>query len=333
MQAVKAELAPLQARIQESGGKDAHATAAMLALYQKYDISPMRILALPLVQLPVFFSFFLGLRRLAEAFPDAHSGGAYWFADLGACDETLMLPAASGLTALALIRLSVPGATQGMSAAEAQQAENMKMLLTGVTFISLPVASTMPASVLVFWCTNNVISLLYTGSMRSTLVRSTLSLAPLPLPRDPNAPDDPPAPASIAPVADPLAVNTAQLMAAESLLDLSETLAADGKVDEAIKMMQRAVAVREVARDNMDGSYPGEATDAQALRDALWRLAELHEQAGELDVAAAVTERWHGAGGDGAIATERAERLRRGEAAKKVDNEGGGSASSGGGDA
>ena len=68
----------------ESGGTDQQAAQEMQALYAKHNISPMNLLALPLLQLPVFMSFFLGLRRLTESFPDAHAGGAYWFVDLGA---------------------------------------------------------------------------------------------------------------------------------------------------------------------------------------------------------------------------------------------------------
>ena len=33
------------------------------ALYASHGVSPMRMLALPLVQLPVFLSFFVGLKR------------------------------------------------------------------------------------------------------------------------------------------------------------------------------------------------------------------------------------------------------------------------------
>ena len=85
-------------------------------------------------------------------------------------------------------------------------------------------------------------------------------------------------------------------------------------------MMQRAVAVREVARDKRreDAAAAGSdaeaeagaAVEAQALRDVLWRLGELHEQAGQHEGAAGIVERWAQAGGDEAVAAERAERLR-----------------------
>lgn len=49
------------------------------ALYEKYDCSLLMNVALPLVQLPIFLSFFLGLRRMSETYPEFVSGGTLWF--------------------------------------------------------------------------------------------------------------------------------------------------------------------------------------------------------------------------------------------------------------
>ena len=144
MQGLRAELQPLQARVQASGGTDAAAVNELSALYARHGVSPFSVMLLPLAQLPIFMSFFLGLRRLADTFPSAHEGGLFWFVDLGARDESFYLPAASGLSALALVRLSIPGAPAGASAEEAEQVERMKLLMSGLTLVSLPVASTMP---------------------------------------------------------------------------------------------------------------------------------------------------------------------------------------------
>lgn len=35
--------------------------------------------ALPVVQLPLFIGFFLGLRRMPDAVPEFATGGALWF--------------------------------------------------------------------------------------------------------------------------------------------------------------------------------------------------------------------------------------------------------------
>lgn len=112
MQGLRAEMQPLQVRIQTSGGTDTAAVNELNALYERHGVSPLRVATLPLAQLPIFMSFFLGLRRLSDAFPAAHEGGLAWFVDLGATDASCYLPAASGLTALALVRLSIPGGAQ-----------------------------------------------------------------------------------------------------------------------------------------------------------------------------------------------------------------------------
>ena len=45
--------------------------------------------------------------RLAEAFPAAHAGGAWWFVDLAAVDATFALPLISGASALSLVPSTV----------------------------------------------------------------------------------------------------------------------------------------------------------------------------------------------------------------------------------
>ena len=329
MQGLRAELAPLQARMQSSGGTDHAAADEMRALYERHGVNPMRLLALPLLQLPIFMSFFLGLRRLADHFPDARSGGAYWFVDLSATDTSYWLPAASGLSALALVRLSVPGATAGMNEAEAAQADLMKQVLSGVTLFSLPVAATMPASVLMFWITNNAFSLVYTTALQLTPTRAMLGLGPLPAPADasqrggggggggypldfsgaakPGSAGAVPHLAAASPLTlppDRSSVAKAQSMAADTLSDLAAGMADRGKLAEAASMQGRAVALREEAAEASK-----DEPQAEHLRIALWRLVELQEQAGQLPEAEESLARWERAGGDAATAQERQKAL------------------------
>jgi YidC/Oxa1 family membrane protein insertase len=115
MQSLRTELAPLQSRLQASGFADQAAAAQISALYERHNVSPYKMVLLPFAQLPIFMSFFLGLRRLAETFPDARTGGAFWFVDLGACDDSYWLPTASCVSALALVNLSMPAPPAGDS--------------------------------------------------------------------------------------------------------------------------------------------------------------------------------------------------------------------------
>lgn len=68
--------------------------------------SPWKGLLPPLIQMPLFITFFLALRRMAEAgLPDFATGGAAWFMDLSAPDPYYVLPALSSLATLAVLQV------------------------------------------------------------------------------------------------------------------------------------------------------------------------------------------------------------------------------------
>lgn len=309
MQAIRGELAPLQARVQASSGQDLAAGQAMQDLYDKHGISPMRMLTLPFAQLPIFMSFFIGLRRLAESFPDAHTGGLAWFVDLGATDPIFVLPLASGISAFGLVRLSMPTPTAAMGHAEAENMLRMRMIISGVTLVSIPVACTMPASVLVYWLTNNAFSLAYTASLRAPALRAVVGLPPL---DDGGGPYVPPPPGSTPPPAEAPYVASggptlgeAQVLATNSLTSLASSLSAAGKHRDAVAMQERALALCEDVLGEVHASS----------RDVRWRLAELHEAAGDLPAAIDAVAAWERAGGEAAEAARRTEELR--EAARQ----------------
>ena len=77
----------------------------------------------------------------------------------------------------------------------------MKRVLLAVTAVSFPVACQMPASVLLFWCTNNVFSMGYTGVLKTAAVKAALGIAQMPtkestkvMSSPPSRPQTPPAP-------------------------------------------------------------------------------------------------------------------------------------------
>ena len=77
----------------------------------------------------------------------------------------------------------------------------MKRVLLAVTAVSFPVACQMPASVLLFWCTNNLFSMVYTGALQTAAVKAALGIAQMPTKEStkvtstpPSRPQTPPAP-------------------------------------------------------------------------------------------------------------------------------------------
>jgi hypothetical protein len=64
----------------------------MNALFKKHDAYPMRSLQFPLMQLPVFMSFFFGLKSMGDYYPSISDGGALWFTDLSTSDPYMIFP-------------------------------------------------------------------------------------------------------------------------------------------------------------------------------------------------------------------------------------------------
>ena len=65
----------------------------MAAVYKNNDCSPFTMMTLPFMQLPVFMSFFIALRKMAVGpLESMKTGGMGWFTDLTVTDPTYALP-------------------------------------------------------------------------------------------------------------------------------------------------------------------------------------------------------------------------------------------------
>ena len=70
-------------------------------LFRKNNCHPFKSFISPLIQVPIFISFFMGLRRMcALPVESMKDGGMYWFTDLTAADPYYVLPVLSCLTML-----------------------------------------------------------------------------------------------------------------------------------------------------------------------------------------------------------------------------------------
>ena len=71
-----------------------------------YLFCSLQALITPLIQLPVFISFFLAIRRMANAPVESmKDGGALWFPDLVSYDPTFALPVIASLSMLLAIEV------------------------------------------------------------------------------------------------------------------------------------------------------------------------------------------------------------------------------------
>uniref|UniRef100_A0A8C5EUQ7 Membrane insertase YidC/Oxa/ALB C-terminal domain-containing protein n=1 Tax=Gouania willdenowi TaxID=441366 RepID=A0A8C5EUQ7_GOUWI len=138
-----------------------------LSLFQKkHDVNPLRGFLVPLVQAPVFISFFIALRKMSYLpVPSMQTGGALWFTDLTAADPFYILPLAVTGTMFFILEL---GAESGI---DNPNLRAMKTVLRIMPFVILPLTISFPTAVFTYWLTSNLFSLGQVALLRHHLVR------------------------------------------------------------------------------------------------------------------------------------------------------------------
>lgn len=152
-----------QLRMQQS-------VAEVQALMRKNNTNPIKSITPVLVQLPLMFSFYLALSRIASSgsFSFAH-GGPWWTFDLTSPDPTYILPLVSTVATLAVAEVSFLLGTN--ASADAAQTQMMKWLFRGFMPVIGYFATSLPSAVLVYWATTNIWSLLQLLILQIPIVR------------------------------------------------------------------------------------------------------------------------------------------------------------------
>ena len=96
------------------------------ALMAQHKVNPFLSLAMPLVQLPVFMTFFFALQKMGGYYPGMETGGMLWFEDLTAADSTLILPIINAASFLIMVELGADGMGSG------SQTETFKWVMRGL---------------------------------------------------------------------------------------------------------------------------------------------------------------------------------------------------------
>uniref|UniRef100_A0A8D3CUR9 OXA1L mitochondrial inner membrane protein n=1 Tax=Scophthalmus maximus TaxID=52904 RepID=A0A8D3CUR9_SCOMX len=173
---VMPEMTKLTTRMTEakqSGNKFEFAKAYTdLNLFQKkHDVNPLRGFLVPLVQAPIFVSFFIALRKMAYLpVPSMQTGGMLWFPDLTAADPFYILPVVVTGTMFFILEL---GAESGV---DNPNLKAMKTVLRIMPFVILPLTINFPTAVFTYWLTSNCFSLAQVGLLRHPLVRDKLKI-------------------------------------------------------------------------------------------------------------------------------------------------------------
>lgn len=157
----------------QSGNKFEFSKAySELTLFQKkHDVNPFRGFLIPLVQAPVFISFFIALRQMSYLpVPSMQTGGVLWFPDLTIADPFYILPLAVTGTMFFILEL---GAESGI---DNPNLRVMKTVFRIMPLVILPLTINFPTAVFTYWLTSNSFSLAQVALLRHPLVRERLSI-------------------------------------------------------------------------------------------------------------------------------------------------------------
>lgn len=147
-----------------------YANELMLFMKEK-QINPLKNMIIPLVQAPVFISFFFALRGMANLPMESFkTGGMLWFTDLTIPDPYCLLPLITSATLFFTIEL---GAESGVRSDNLQWTRYVFRALPIVIF---PFTMNFPAALLCYWATSNMISLIQVGLLRVGAVREALNM-------------------------------------------------------------------------------------------------------------------------------------------------------------
>ncbi|XP_059061482.1 mitochondrial inner membrane protein OXA1L [Achroia grisella] len=147
----------------------------MMMFMKEKGLNPLKNMIVPLAQAPLFISFFMGLRGMANCPVESMSyGGLWWFADLTVPDQFFLLPIITSATLYATIELGVDGGRMNSS-----NMQLMRYFLRAVPIIMLPFTVNFPGAILVYWCSSNFISLLQVGVLKVPKVRDYFKIPKL----------------------------------------------------------------------------------------------------------------------------------------------------------
>ncbi|CAJ0948664.1 unnamed protein product [Ranitomeya imitator] len=143
-----------------------------LTLYQKkHDVNPLRGFLVPLVQAPIFISFFVALRQMSYLpVPSLQTGGLWWFADLTVADPYYILPLVVTTSMWAVLEL---GAESGVNN---PNLKIMKTVFRVMPLIVLPITINFPTAVFTYWVTSNFFSIAQVAFLRIPAVRQKLRI-------------------------------------------------------------------------------------------------------------------------------------------------------------
>lgn len=153
----------------------------MMLFLKEKNLNPLKNMIVPLAQMPLFISFFVGLRKMANLPVESmRQGGMLWFPDLTVPDEFFALPVITSLTLWITIEIGTDTARLS-----SQNLQTMKYVLRALPIIIFPFTMNFPGAILCYWASSNFVSLAQVGFLRIPAVREYFKIEAL-LKHDPS---------------------------------------------------------------------------------------------------------------------------------------------------
>ncbi|KAH9603087.1 hypothetical protein KSS87_008298, partial [Heliosperma pusillum] len=149
----------------------------MNALFREYGVTPFTPLKGMLIQGPIFISFFLAIRNMAEKVPSFKNGGAFWFTDLTTPDAMYIFPVLTAVTFLITVEFNMQEGLEGNPIAG-----TMKKFSRGLAVLTVPFTMSFPKAIFCYWITSNIFSFAYGAVLKLPGVKKTLGVPEIPMP-------------------------------------------------------------------------------------------------------------------------------------------------------
>lgn len=138
----------------------------LMTFMKEKELSPLKNFIVPLMQAPVFISFFMGIRQMANLPVESMKvGGMYWFTNLTVPDPFYILPMITSATLFITLELGIEG---GIRAGNMQM---MRYVFRAMPIVLFPFMINFPAGMLCYWATSNFLSLIQVAILRIPPVR------------------------------------------------------------------------------------------------------------------------------------------------------------------
>lgn len=137
-------------------------------LLKDTECHPLNNFIVPMLFPPLVLSVFGAVHNLSIAEPSMTTGGALWFKDLVASDPTFLLPTMSGLMWLWVVECA--------AGVHYFAWPNVRTSSRCIALAFIPVTSTLPSGIFIFWITSNIYAIAQTYIMRFDAVRRFLRI-------------------------------------------------------------------------------------------------------------------------------------------------------------